>query len=112
MSGNSRKIPFGWSSICCDDTRVVWEIAGVTDTAWRGKCVLQFADYPDMGSKPQTDVSGTENGNGIKYPTQWYSISTNADGNQIMRLAIEANRSTGSGFCAARVSGVLELRKT
>ena len=41
-----------------------------------------------------------------------YSISTNADGNQIMRLAIEANRSTGSGFCAARVSGVLELRNT
>ena len=130
MPDGSDKYPFNWTLICCDDStlvfnpvlpylstggytdaRVMFEIAGSTDAAFQVKGVLQFADYPDQSSKPQTTISGTETGNGIKYPGQWYSISANADANQMMRLALEANRSSGSGFCAARISGVLELKK-
>lgn len=130
MASHNTKIPFIWTSIPCDDStlifnpvtawmpcgdwdeaRVVFEVAGETDAAWRGTAVLQFADYPDEGSKPQTTVSAIVNGNGMKYPTQWYAISANSDANQIMRLAIEANRASGSGYCSARVSGVLELKK-
>jgi len=131
MSGKNNKIPFPWATIPCDDTNVVFspvtawmpcgdfdearvsfEIAGETNADFRVKAVLQFADYPDQGSKPQTVVSATENGNGIKYPGQWYTISANSDANQIMRLALEANRNTGSGYCSARISGVLELKQT
>lgn len=130
MGDKSDKIPFTWTAIACDDAnlvfnpvlpyitcggytdaRVMFEVAGSTDGAFQAKAVLQFADYPDESSKPQTNVSATETANGIKYPGQWYTISANADANQIMRLAFEANRSSGTGYCSARISGVLELKK-
>ena len=128
-----KSVPFGWTTVygnshvgagvlmpltgwldCAkfDSARATVELRGSSHEDYEVRIGLEFADYPDQATMPTIWLTGYIADEGITYPTAWVSISSETDGNQLVRVVAQGRLKddTPGTFQAGRVSGRVDLR--